>query len=173
MRRLPILPTLIAAAAVAIMIALGAWQLQRAEWKQSLIRNLEASSDDRPIARACRIDAVPEVRAGRNRNGETGYRYLIPCGDSDGMMLDIGWSQRPDAIPRVRENRSFTGIRAPGDGPNPILVLTDPLPPLAASGLPSPADLPNNHLLYAIQWFFFALAAAAIYMLALRRWRRE
>jgi surfeit locus 1 family protein len=29
--------------------------------------------------------------------------------------------------------------------------------------------VPNNHLLYAIQWFFFALAAAVIYVLALRR----
>jgi surfeit locus 1 family protein len=27
----------------------------------------------------------------------------------------------------------------------------------------------NNHLLYAGQWFFFALAAAVIYVLALRR----
>ena len=37
MRRLPILPTIIVAAAVAVMIGLGIWQLQRAEWKNRLI----------------------------------------------------------------------------------------------------------------------------------------
>ena len=42
------------------------------------------------------------------------------------------------------------------------------LEPLAR---PDPADLPNNHLAYAGQWFFFALTALAIYWLALkRRW---
>ena len=38
--------------------------------------------------------------------------------------------------------------------------------PLAA---PDPRDLPNNHLAYAGQWFFFALTALVIYILALRR----
>ena len=40
------------------------------------------------------------------------------------------------------------------------------LRPLAA---PDPGDLPNNHLAYAGQWFFFALTALVIYVLALRR----
>jgi surfeit locus 1 family protein len=32
--------------------------------------------------------------------------------------------------------------------------------------------VPNNHLSYAIQWFFFATTAVVIYVLALRkRWR--
>ena len=34
---------------------------------------------------------------------------------------------------------------------------------------PDPRDLPNNHLAYAGQWFFFALTALVIYILALRR----
>ena len=38
---------------------------------------------------------------------------------------------------------------------------------------PDPGDLPNNHLAYAGQWFLFALAAAVIYVLALRRRRRD
>jgi len=33
---------------------------------------------------------------------------------------------------------------------------------------------PNNHLSYAIQWFFFAATALVIYVLALRkRWREQ
>lgn len=39
------------------------------------------------------------------------------------------------------------------------------LEPLAR---PDPANLPNNHLAYAGQWFFFALTALVIYVLALR-----
>ena len=37
---------------------------------------------------------------------------------------------------------------------------------------PDPGDLPNNHLMYAGQWFFFALTALVIYLLALRKRRR-
>jgi surfeit locus 1 family protein len=44
---------------------------------------------------------------------------------------------------------------------------------LQAVALPSPEDIPNNHLLYAIQWFFFAAAAGIIYALALRRRLRD
>jgi surfeit locus 1 family protein len=33
--------------------------------------------------------------------------------------------------------------------------------------------LPNNHLMYAGQWFFFALTALVIYVLALRKKRRS
>ncbi|HBM05474.1 MAG TPA: threonine synthase, partial [Erythrobacter sp.] len=40
---------------------------------------------------------------------------------------------------------------------------------LAPLAPPDPRDLPNNHLAYAGQWFFFALTALIIYILALRR----
>ena len=43
---------------------------------------------------------------------------------------------------------------------------------LADLAAPDPNDIPNNHLAYAVQWFFFALTALVIYWLALRRkWR--
>lgn len=177
MRRIPIIPTILVAAAVAVMIGLGIWQLQRAEWKEKLIARLEESDAYRPRSLACTVNAKPEVRAGRNVHGETGYRYLVPCeyveGNSPGLqgvMLDIGWSKQPDLLPHVRESRVFTGIAAGGEeGAPPIVVLDEPIPPLQASGRPMSADLPNNHLFYALQWFFFALAAAIIYLLALRR----
>ncbi|MBD3814016.1 MAG: SURF1 family protein, partial [Betaproteobacteria bacterium] len=34
MRKIPILPTIVVIAAVATMIALGVWQLQRKAWKE-------------------------------------------------------------------------------------------------------------------------------------------
>src|SRR3546814_10853968 len=70
--RLPILPTLVVAAAVAVMIGLGFWQLERKEWKEALIA--EAHGSLRPKAYDCAIDAAPEVRAGRSRAGGRGYR---------------------------------------------------------------------------------------------------
>jgi surfeit locus 1 family protein len=182
MRRIPILPTLFVAAAIAVMIGLGVWQLQRSAWKTALIRNLEASSATRRMTFACTIDAKPEVRAGRNMAQATGYRYLVPCrrSTSDGDQvefvegkLDIGWSTRPNLLPHVRQSGVFTGSYEAGEaGRNQILVLEKPVPPLERSALPKAADLPNNHMAYALQWFFFAAAAAVIYVLALRRRRR-
>ncbi|HEV2079988.1 MAG TPA: SURF1 family cytochrome oxidase biogenesis protein [Allosphingosinicella sp.] len=179
MRRLPVIPTLLVAAAVAVMIGLGVWQLQRAQWKEGLIRELEASSHSRTTRLSCIMDGKPDVRAGRSFTGESGFRYIMPCSSGrDGAdqveegLVDIGWSRRPDLLPRVRLTRTFTGTYAAGEATSGrIFVLDDPVPPLEKSGLPSASDLPNNHMLYAVQWFFFALAAAVIYVLALRRRR--
>ena len=61
---------------------------------------------------------------------------------------------------------AVSSVRSPPVGassrPEPLAGLE----PLAA---PDPRDLPNNHLAYAGQWFFFALTALVIYILALRR----
>lgn len=178
-KSIPILPTIVVAAAVAVMIGLGMWQLQRAAWKERLIAELEASAHQRRASLTCTMNGKPEVRAGRSASGESGYRYLMRCasrkddGDQVDIMegpVDIGWSKRPDLLPNVNLTRTFTGTYAAGEA-NPILILDDPIPPLERSALPSAADLPNNHLAYAFQWFFFAAAAAAIYVLALRRRR--
>ena len=48
-RKVPILPTLLVAAAVATMIALGVWQLQRLKWKEGLIARV-AEHMQRPVA---------------------------------------------------------------------------------------------------------------------------
>ncbi len=161
--RLPLLPTLVVAAAVAVMIALGFWQLERKEWKEALIA--EARGDLGAQTYDCAIDATPEVRAGRSRQGESGYRYIVPCNRS--FRLDVGWSKRPDALPRVVLNGKVEAVAEIGNGR--LIVATQPVAPLAPSGLPSAEDIPNNHLFYAIQWFFFASAAIVIYLLALRR----
>lgn len=173
MKRLPLIPTIFVAAAVAVMIGLGVWQLQRAQWKEALIADLQSTDQNRQTSLACAIDAKPEVRAGRSAEGESGYRYLVPCrGAAREVQIDIGWSKRPDVFSRVRESRTFTGVHAAGEpASRQILVLDPPLPPLERSALPSAEELPNNHLLYSFQWFFFAAAAALIYFLALRRRR--
>lgn len=174
MKRLPILPTLFVAAAVGVMIWLGIWQLQRAAWKTALIEELKASGAARRASIACIVDAKPEVRAGRNLKGETGYRYLVPCGRAGNagneVAINLGWSKRPNLLPHVRLSRTFTGSYEAGEAASrQILVLEQPVPPLERSALPNAADLPNNHMAYALQWFFFAAAASSVYVLALRR----
>ena len=50
-----------------------------------------------------------------------------------------------------------------------MLVADHPLPGLAGNPGANMADVPNNHLSYAVQWFAFAAIALVIYGLALRR----
>jgi hypothetical protein len=171
-KRLPIIPTLIVAAAVAVMIGLGIWQLQRAREKEQLLAAIEVEGRLPPTLVECRIDAAPEVRAGRSLKGQVGYRYLVPCGGaSPDVTLAIGWARAPDALPRVRAQGRFDALR---NGVNrQLLTLVTPLPPLEAAAPPDIAEIPNNHLMYAFQWFFFAGVALAIYLLALRGRRRS
>ena len=63
----------------------------------------------------------------------------------------------------------MTGTIAPGAGEAIRVIADPPLAGLAANARPDPADLPNNHWSYAIQWFAFALTALVIYGLALRK----
>ena len=49
-RKLPIMPTIIVAAAVAVMIGLGVWQLGRAQWKDELLEQYRTASKLPPIA---------------------------------------------------------------------------------------------------------------------------
>jgi surfeit locus 1 family protein len=197
MRRLPILATLVVAAAVAVMVALGIWQLERAAWKASVLGELRAARDLPPVdldlkplseARAHPFrraevtcvygPAAPQPRAGRSRRGESGYRYLLPCRPAPHgephLLLDIGFARSPDALGELRLARRFAGTLSSGTGEGPMfLTIDDPVAPLAASAPPSPEEIPDNHRFYAFQWFFFAGVALLIYLLALRRRSRE
>lgn len=196
MKRLPILPTIIVAAAVAVMIALGVWQLQRAQWKERMIAELAAAQalpavdldpllgpdmPARPIAfrRALVSCAARDVevsaRAGRSLAGETGYAFYVPCrpgepGWAGRLQVNAGWSKRPDAARRLTLPATVAGVIGTTEPGQPvILTAAEPSAPLAASAPPRVEDIPNNHMAYAGQWFLFALAAAVIYVLAARR----
>ena len=54
-----------------------------------------------------------------------------------------------------------------------MLIPKTAVPGLQPSRLPSPEDLPDSHLSYAIQWFGLAATLAAIYAIWLRRQWRE
>jgi cytochrome oxidase assembly protein ShyY1 len=196
MRRLPVIPTLIVAAAVATMIGLGIWQLRRAAWKDGLLADyaraatlsavdldplLDGEGPLPPLGfrRAlvtCRADNVaPEVRTGRSAADAVGQVYLVPCrpgadGLAGRLVINAGWAPRFDAASRLSLGGIVAGHLGAVDGDGPIiLTAATAAPPLAPSQPTRIENIPNNHRLYAFQWFFFAAAAALIYWLALRR----
>jgi surfeit locus 1 family protein len=191
-RRWPIIPTLVVAAAVATMIGLGVWQLRRAEWKADLIaryQQAQAMSSNVPWPRTeadlerslfrwsqfdCERVLAIRSTAGTSARREKGWAHIARCAVDGGGEAEValGWSKGPQQ-PLQWAGGPVSGIIAPGGSLGGTLHTS--MPPLGLQPLtPSdPGDLPNNHLMYAGQWFFFALTGLVIYVLALRRKRRE
>jgi cytochrome oxidase assembly protein ShyY1 len=135
---------------------------------------------------AARCPAVSSwaAEAGRGTSGKPGWRHIATCASRAGRLpvrVDVGVSDDP-AQPRwaggtvigtigwAPQHASMIGRLWGGEGRHdPMIVADQPASGLEASIPPSAADIPNNHLSYAIQWFFFAATAAVIYALALRR----
>lgn len=180
------------------MIGLGVWQLQRAGWKERMLAELAAAPSRPPVdldpllaASAPPADlafrralvsctargAAPILRAGRSLDGASGFSVFVPCrAEADGwarrIEVNAGWTRQAD----YRTPVTLTGITAGALGtvePEGPIILTaaTPAPGLAASAAPAITDIPNNHLMYAFQWFFFAATASLIFVLALRRRR--
>jgi surfeit locus 1 family protein len=199
MRRLPILSTLIVAAAVAVMIVLGVWQLQRAAWKERLLADLQAAqtmpaldldpllargaTGDVPLAfrrvlvSCAPSDTAPSLRGGRSRAGQPGYSYFIRCRPgADGLAgrieVNAGWASGPDSSLRPRLPNVVAGVLGTVEPAGPIiLTAAQPAAGLEASEPPSVDEIPNNHMAYAFQWFFFAATALIVFVFALRRRR--
>jgi surfeit locus 1 family protein len=186
-RKIPLVPTLLVAAAVAVMIALGVWQIERLHWKQALLARYAAAQGLPPIA----FPAAPDPRnpplfrrasamcetvtgwraeSGRNLKSQPGWVHIAACrsgAEGPGFQAVVGWSAEPG-------NPAWTGGPVTGvigsDRTHVIRLVADrPAAGLLPAKPPSIDDVPNNHLFYAIQWFFFAAAAALIYWLALRK----
>ena len=190
--RLPLLPTILVGLAVAVMIGLGIWQLQRRAQKEALLGAYRAAEGQPPIGWPAipPKDPLPLFRhatgnclqvvgfrttAGQNAQGEPGYLVIADCrtgAEGPGLSVELGWSKDPNAG-RAFQGGLVSGMIAPDRLSRMRLVAATPGPGLAASASPSPANIPNNHLSYAIQWFLFALIAVVIYLLALRQRARK
>jgi cytochrome oxidase assembly protein ShyY1 len=200
MRRLPIIPTIIVAAAAGVMIWLGVWQLQRARWKEGLLAQYAAAaampavdldplldngaplpplSFRRALVSCHAVNVTPETRTGRSAADGTGQAYFIPCrpgasGLAGRIRVNAGWAPSFDAAPRLSLDGLVAGRLGLVEADGPItLTAATAAPPLAPSQGPSIENIPNNHRFYAAQWFFFAAAALVIYLLALRGRRRK
>ncbi|WP_170005429.1 SURF1 family cytochrome oxidase biogenesis protein [Pseudopontixanthobacter vadosimaris] len=182
-RRFPILPTIIVGMAVATMMALGFWQLGRAEWKADLLDRYRAADGietavEFPTTQAeieaaryrrSSVDCVAVLAmrsgAGTSAQGTRGWMHVAHCALDGGRTGDValGFSRDP-------QTPEWSGGEARGIiSSSGTLVANPPLAGLGQLAKPDPNDLPNNHLAYAGQWFFFAVTALAIYFLAVRR----
>jgi len=192
-KRLPLTPTLVVTAAIAVLISLGVWQLKRALWKEGLLARYAAAANLPPISwptAPLDADQLPLFRyatgvcvrplgtraiAGENRAGEPGYVHIVDCAtgaEGPGMSVQVGWSKNPNL--RVQwAGGPVSGIIVPDRVSRMRLVAASAPPGLEPSAEPSPetasAITPAGHRMYAATWFALALAALIIYMIVLMK----
>lgn len=188
-RRVPIFATIIVLAAVATMIALGVWQFRKDAVQDARLARYDAALNnaelvafptspeavDRLAYRRSRVECrkvegEARVVAGRNRKDHTGFVQVVSCVLPNGSRADVqlGWSRGPKAV--QWSGGPVEGIIEPLRTGYAKLVADPALAGLGASADPEKRKI--DHLAYAGQWFFFALTALIIYVLALRRRRR-
>jgi surfeit locus 1 family protein len=157
--RWPLIPTLLVAAAVATMIALGVWQLGRKGEKEALIalhqRNIALSSDIvfpelgpvdpalyfRRSGVTCIDAALHSQRGGRDAKGASTYQMIVECrtgAEGPGVLVSIGTDPDP-ARGLDWKGGTVRGIIVPGpDQPGLIERLTGTATPARAMLLADP-----------------------------------
>lgn len=196
-RRVPIVATIVVAAAVALMIWLGFWQIRRSHENERLLAQYKIASKLPPIAFPtapvkeplplfrwatgfCRQVVGEREVGGRNRNGDVGWAHIVDCStgaEGPGMSVEIGWSKNPGTKVNWRGGL-VSGLIVPDHLHRIRLVAAGAPPGLEPPGIPSVEDAapvtPGRNRLYALQWFSFAAIALIIYGLALRRrWKEQ
>lgn len=126
-----------------------------------------------------------KAEAGRGADGNPGWRHIAACRtgvEGPGVLVDMGVSA--DAAAPAWQGGLVRGrlTWAPSSQPlaarllaaspaqTPMIVSDTAAPGLKPTAQPNPADIPNNHFSYAVQWFLFAAIALIIYGAAL--WQR-
>lgn len=191
--KFPLIPTILVGLAVAVMIGLGIWQLDRRDEKLALLEKYKGAAglppigwpsvppkEPLPLFRSATGNCLQvtgfRTAAGQNLEGEPGFLVIADCrtgAEGPGMAVELGWSKNPNAGKAWRGGL-VSGTIAPDGRSRMRLVAASPGPGLMASAPPSPDTIPNNHFSYAVQWFLFAIIATLIYAIALRqRWRKE
>jgi surfeit locus 1 family protein len=192
MKRVPIIASIVVAAAVIAMIGLGVWQLGRAKQKEFLLAQYAAAQKLPPIAFPtapakgppplfrwatgfCLKPVAHRAIAGENRQSESGYAHIVQCAtgaEGPGMAVDIGWSKDPNAA-WAWPGGPVSGIIVPDRLQGIRLVAASSPKGLEPSATPTPESAvqvtPSGHRFYALQWFAFAGIALLIYVLAVRK----
>ena len=191
LKRLPVIATLVVLTAVAVMIRLGFWQIERMHQKDALLERLATNpslpelafpaveGDELHLFRSaslqCDTPAVHSIEGA----GKLGSRTIVKC--SNGALVQLGTALDPAtkinwrggiAKGRIGQAPDHRSLLQSAFDPKPIqlmLVADPPLAGLQANARPDPNDIPNNHWSYAIQWFLFAGIALLIYGLAVRK----
>ncbi len=196
MKKLPPIPTILVLLAVAAMIGLGVWQLQRKGEKEAALTRYVQNATLPPVAfpaipigdsllyRRTSVFCLTPTSWRIEGAGSRGWRHIAQCrtgAEGPGFAADMGASQDLKYKPQWRGGEvSGTIAQAPshqsligglfGREVKTLMIVSDTaLPGLRPTSRPSPESIPNNHLAYAVQWFVFAAIALGIYALALRR----
>jgi surfeit locus 1 family protein len=198
MKRLPVFATLVVLAVVAVMVALGFWQLARSEEKGAALARYDANLAAPPLILRDRVNLAgdlfrrAEAECGPADTrlegaGRFGFRLLADCRTLDGgqtLVVQLGTTRDLGAkadwkggrvtgfLTEAPDSRSVLREAFERREPTPMIVADPPLAGLSASPRPSAAEIPNNHRSYAVQWFSFAALALIIFGLALRQRRR-
>jgi surfeit locus 1 family protein len=118
MRRIPAFATVLVGLAMAAMIALGLWQLRRADEKKAVLAQY-AQAATRPTmafptgfvkdrsdvlfrtaSALCLNPTAPIVEGGLGPSARAGWRHIVRCGtgvEGPGLLIDIGWTPSFDA----------------------------------------------------------------------------
>jgi len=191
----PLVPTLVVALAVAAMVALGLWQLlDRRPAKLAYLAQLAANpgrppvafparSDPRLLFRRSALTCASPVAVTRQGAGAAGYRLIGRCAGGELVQMgvtrdfrrEVRWAGGRVAghIVEAPDGRSLIGALFDHSPRAPMLVAEPAVAGLGPNARSDPDAVPNNHLAYAGQWFFFAIVAAVIYALALSKRGRE
>ena len=144
----------------------------------------------RRVSAFCLQPTAWTTESGRTAAGATGWRHIALCrtgAEGPGFAVNAGVSQAStnpawrggEVSGRLTWMPSDTSLIGAAFGrlfgraetpPTPMIVADRALAGLQPSVQPDPADIPDNHLAYAIQWFLFAGVAVVIYGILL--WRR-
>lgn len=121
--RFPWVLTAASLLALAVLVSLGMWQVQRLQWKQDLLARAEAAADLPPVSLEvlaglpdpefrsgilnCDFQNQPHVELQSIQDGAVGVRLISSC---DGWLVDLGFvpetvsarpAQQPAAIPAI------------------------------------------------------------------------
>ncbi|MHA1113678.1 MAG: SURF1 family protein [Alphaproteobacteria bacterium] len=134
-------PTVFTLPALAVLIGLGTWQMERMTWKQDMIETRGARASAVALAAPARIDDFAEMEFRRVRvegaflhgkemylgartlRGNVGYQVVTPLRRSDGsfLLVNRGWVPRVKRDPETRTAGQPTGkvvveglVRSPG-----------------------------------------------------------
>jgi surfeit locus 1 family protein len=144
----PIGLTLVTLVAMAILIGLGVWQVQRLHWKTHLLAEVAAATSEPPeplgvalgqmadglttdyrrVQAACpNIETTPYLRLYAVANGEAGYRIITACpltgGPYGSILVDRGFVS-DDAAAKLKPGQGeklatpVVGVLRRGDGRN-------------------------------------------------------